>query len=157
MSACEGDGTCYTWCECMCFDSDTFEYHETCSCGHRSHTLKFCRENPCIHNCELIKCTNFDICGYSMPEYESSQQKNRGREQGLCYNCWYYHGKLKKTSEPEDCCICFEEKILVELSCHSTHKLCFDCWDKSIKAKKLPSTCPQCRKQIGFGKYNEPS
>jgi hypothetical protein len=152
MSNCEGDGKCYKYCECECYDYARNIVFDICSCGHRSHNLKYCRVDTCIHNCKFIKCNNFDTCGISTPEWD--MMNHPGGEMGLCFKCWAYYGKLKRTSQPENCAICLEDKILVELSCHSTHKLCIDCWDKTVDAKKFPSECPLCRKHIGSWKYN---
>jgi hypothetical protein len=152
MSNCEGKGTCYEHCACECYDAETDEDYEVCSCGHRIHKLKYCRKDPCVHNCEFIKCKNFDICGISTPEWD--MKNHPGGEVGLCFECWAYRGKLKKTPTMDECGICLEDKILVELSCHSLHKICIDCWDKSIHSKKYPSICPLCRKTIGSWKFN---
>lgn len=155
MSNCEGKGTCYEHCSCECYNAETDEDYEVCSCGHRNHNLKYCRKNPCVHNCEFIKCKNFDICGISTPEWD--MKNHPGGEVGLCFQCWAYRGELKKTSTEEECGICLEDKILVELSCHSLHKICIECWDKTINSKKSPSICPLCRKVIGSWKFNIPS
>lgn len=153
MANCEGNGTCYEYCECECYDIETNEDYETCTCGHRNHSLKYCRKNTCINNCEFIKCKNFDSCGISTPMWDMINHP--GGDVGLCFKCWAYHGELKKTSTAEECYCCCENKILVELSCHSTHKICFDCWNKTIDSKKVPSECPLCRKSIGSWKFKD--
>ena len=152
MANCQGDGSCYKDCLCYCYDSETDEDYEVCSCGHRSHNVKYCRKDACVHNCDFIKCKNFQICGISTPEWSMAQHP--GGELGLCRNCWAYRGELKQTSEPEECIICFEDKIVVELSCHPTHKMCIECWEKNIDSKNFPSKCPICRKVIGAWKVN---
>ena len=152
MSECKGDGECYKHCECECYDPETDEDHEVCTCGCRGHNLRYCRKAPCVHNCETIKCKNYDICGISTPKWNMTNHP--GGDVGLCFDCWAYRGELKKTSEREECSICYENKILVELSCHPAHKLCMSCWEKTINSKKFPSECPLCRKVIGSWKYN---
>ena len=152
MSNCEGNGKCYIDCSCECYDAETDIDHKVCTCGHRSHNMKYCRKDPCVHNCEFIKCKNFDICGISTPKWD--MDNHPGGAIGLCFECWSYRGDLKQTIKPEECCICSEEKILLELSCHSTHKLCLDCWEKTINSQKFPSKCPLCRKDIGCWKIN---
>ena len=155
MANCQGDGSCYKYCECECYDAETDEDYEVCSCGHRSHNVKYSRKEACVHNCDFIKCKNFHICGISTPEWDMANHP--GGALGLCFNCWAYRGELKQTSEPEECSICSEDKIVVELSCHPTHKMCVECWDKTIDSKKFPSKCPLCRKAIGAWKVNVPS
>jgi hypothetical protein len=152
MSSCEGNGACYKYCECKCYDAETDEDHKVCSCGHRIHNVKFCRKDPCEHNCEFIKCKNFDICHVSTPQWNMAEHP--GGELGLCFECWAYRGELKETSLLEECGICLEDKIVIELSCHPTHKICLECWDKTIKTQKFPSKCPLCRKVIGKWKFN---
>ena len=153
MSSCSGDGSCFEHCFCMCYDLETDEDHLVCTCGHRIHVDRYCRQSPCPYNCVFMKCKNFDNCGISMPKWD--MMNHPGGVLGLCFNCWAYKGELKRTSEPQECPICCEEKILVELQCHSTHKICFECWNKTIDAKKAPSSCPICRKRIGGWKKVE--
>jgi len=145
MSDCKGKGTCFK--DCFCNEDD-----EICYCGHRIHGVRYCRKEPCIHNCEMIKCKNFDTCGQSSPQW--AMDMHPGGHFRLCFDCWAYRGEMKKTSQPENCSICYEDKIVVELSCHSTHKLCLECWDKTINYKRFPSECPLCRKVIGAWKRN---
>jgi hypothetical protein len=152
MSNCKEDGSCYKHCACECYDPETDKDNEICRCGCRSHKLKYCRKNPCIYNCELIKCENFDICGISTPKWDTINHP--GGVVGLCFECWAYRGKLKKTSEHQECGVCLEDKVVLELSCHSTHKICLECWDKSIHSQKYPSKCPICRKVLGAWKFN---
>ena len=68
--------------------------------------------------------------------------------QDMCFECWAYRGKLKKTSSPEECPVCMDEKLLVILSCHETHKICLECLDKTNESKHV-TKCPLCRKSIG--------
>jgi len=152
MVICEGDGSCFKYCECTCYDKETDKDHENCICGHRIHSVKYCRQQPCPHNCELRKCKNFDSCGVSTPLW--NMMNHPGGAVGLCFECWAYRGELKRTTTNEECGICMEEKILVELSCHPTHKICAECWEKTIDSKQYPSTCPLCRKSIGAWKVN---
>lgn len=148
MANCKGNGECYESCSCGCYDAETDKDYEVCTCGHRSHNLEYCRKDSCIHNCEFIKCKNFEICDISAPKWAYPPGCD------LCYHCWKYNGEMKKMSETSECCICLEDKILVELSCHSTHRICIECWNKSVHSKKYPSECPLCRKVIGAWKYN---
>jgi hypothetical protein len=39
MANCQGDGSCYKYCECECYDAETDEDYEVCACGHRSHNV----------------------------------------------------------------------------------------------------------------------
>jgi len=152
MTECTGNGKCFELCECICYDIETDIDHEVCSCGHRSHNVRFCRKGPCVHNCEFIKCKNFNICKTSSPKWYIDEHPGSGV--GLCFNCWAYRGKMRNVEEPADCGICYENKILIELDCHPTHKLCLECWDKTIDSKPYPSRCPICRKALGSWKFN---
>ena len=148
MPSCSGDGACFTDCFCGCYDPITDEDHEVCTCGHREHKKRYCREAPCVHNCEFVKCTNFDLCKTSIPQRELVPGTD------MCHECWAYRGKLTKSAEPEECVVCLDKKIVVELSCHSSHKICLDCWDKTIHSQAYPSKCPLCRAAIGAWKFN---
>lgn len=45
-------------------------------------------------------------------------------------------------SQTDLCCVCLEEEnVIVELKCHSVHKVCYKCYD-------LLETCPMCREKI---------
>ncbi len=39
MANCQGDGSCYKYCECECYDAETDEDYEVCACGHHSHNV----------------------------------------------------------------------------------------------------------------------
>ncbi len=149
--SCSGDGTCFQDCLCMCYNPETDEDHLECTCGHRVHDLRYCRKSPCPFNCVFVKCKNFNVCGTTMPKWD--MMTHPGGALGLCFSCWAYNGELKETSQSEECPICREDKILVQLKCHSTHKVCMDCWNKTIDSKAPPSTCPMCRTSIGGWKF----
>jgi hypothetical protein len=146
---CTGDGRCFTQCYCICYNKDTDEDHPICICGHRTHGTEYCRKEPCIYKCRYIQCKNFVICGISMPKW-SMEQIPVGN---MCFNCWAYRGNME-ASQIEECIICNMEKQVIVLQCHSTHKICLECWDKATHSKKYPSTCPFCRKDIGGWKCN---
>jgi hypothetical protein len=125
------------------------EYPESFDCGDSQDW--FCRrcvrENPQL--LERRKCKNYDICGAEM--LSVSMDKIPG--QNMCFECWASRGELKKTYSPEECPVCMDEKLLVELSCHNTHKICLECLDKTNESKHV-TNCPLCRKSIGNWKLN---
>lgn len=148
MSACGGNGLCFNECYCICFDEETDVDNEVCTCGHREHNVKYCRTMDC--SCEMVQCKNFAVCATVMPGWSF----DRIPGSGLCFDCWAYRGLMKKSSEVEGCAICMEEKVVIGLSCHPTHKMCLECWDKTIESKPFPSCCPLCRASIGGWKLN---
>ena len=147
MSSCKGNGECFRQCYCVCYNEDTDEDHLVCTCGHRTHKIPYCREQPCMYNCDFIKCKNYDICGISVPKWD--MMNHPGGELGLCFTCWAYNGEMKKTLEPDNCPVCYEDKVLIELSCSRLHKVCKECWDKTTESKGCQTSCPMCRKYIG--------
>ena len=95
---------------------------------------------PCPHNCQLVECHNFKICGEKRP------QNILDCHRGMCFDCKLVYGKVKFLTEKEDCSICFINKDMVEIMCG--HTLCLDCWKEWSKKSEAPVTCPQCRKNI---------
>lgn len=95
---------------------------------------------PCPHNCQLVECHNFKICGEKRP------QNILDCHRGMCFDCKLVYGKVTFLNEKEDCPICFLNKDMVEIMCG--HKLCLDCWKEWSKKSEAPVTCPQCRKNI---------
>lgn len=150
MPNCSGNGVCFRECFCDCYDEATNIDHDECVCGHRSHNVTYCRTVACVHKCEFQKCKNFEICSKEMPAWAY----DRFPGNGSCFDCWAYFGTMKKSSVAEECAICLEDKIVVGLACHSTHQICFDCWNKTIASKPYPSQCPLCRTEIGGWKLN---
>lgn len=150
MQVCKGNGACFKRCACSCYDPITDVDNDVCTCGCRAHSVEYCRAAPCTHDCKLVQCKNFGVCGIQAPKWQFDlfpEGHNR-----LCFDCWAYRGVLKQTEEVELCTICFETKQLVVLSCHASHKLCLTCWDTTINSRATvldPSSCPLCRKVIG--------
>ncbi len=49
-----------------------------------------------------------------------------------------------------NCCVCYlSGQPLVTLSCHLTHTVCFDCFEKLSETCK----CPLCRQEFIYPKY----
>lgn len=69
----------------------------------------------------------------------------------MCMNCAIQMGKHIYTNELEDCCVCFENKLMLLLKCN--HKVCNDCWYKITKENfgenfgynEHKPLCPLCR------------
>ena len=72
MTAYKGRGSCFTQCICECFDNDDYTVtSKICVFNHHEHVqsiegddndILYCQEES-IHNCQLIECYNYNICG----------------------------------------------------------------------------------------------
>jgi len=136
MSTCNGNGECLIQCECECYDKETDEVLELCVCGHREHN-GYCPSNCC----SPIECINYKYCNVKLPKWVTFCNN------GKCINCDVKYGKHTISNKVEECCVCFENKILISLKCN--HRVCNDCWNnitnnifKSNEGKPL---CPLCR------------
>ena len=150
MTDCSGNGLCFKECFCICYDEVTDVDYDVCICGHRAHNVKYCRAEACKYDCKFQICKNFEICNMVMPAW----CYDRFPGDGACFDCWAYYGPMTKSDKDEECAICLEDKIVVGLSCHPSHKICFGCWDKTITSQPYPSQCPLCRTAIGGWKLN---
>lgn len=148
MLLCKGDGTCFEQCYCVCYDPVTDEDYDECICGRGGKGACYLKTFEC--SCTLIECKNFDICKKALPKWAYDRLPGIG----LCFDCWAYRGVMKKSDLAEECAICLDTKIVVSLECHHLHKLCLECWEKTIDSKPFPSCCPLCRKTIGAWKVN---
>jgi len=133
---CNGNGRCLIQCDCECYDEKTYEYHETCLCGHRNHN-GFC-PSTC---CEPFKCRNYKYCESIMPKWVGICHN------GMCINCAIQMGKHNVSDIVEDCCVCLDSKYMLILNCN--HKICNDCWYKITLrwfcfGEQQP-LCPLCR------------
>lgn len=151
MSSCEGRGDCIQQCCCICFDDEEGDIDsEFCSCGHRNHTKLiggngecqiYCKEE-CPHNCELVECHNYRMCGQKRP------QKLLDCDNGMCKDCAIMIGRIKFLDDKGDCPICLVNKDMIEISC-GKHNVCLDCWKNwSETSTQIPLTCPLCRNPI---------
>ncbi|AYV87209.1 MAG: hypothetical protein Sylvanvirus35_7 [Sylvanvirus sp.] len=53
-------------------------------------------------------------------------------------------GPTKTTEEKDECCICTEDKEMIELPCK--HRVCSECWLKTTQARQIENqVCPLCR------------
>jgi hypothetical protein len=152
MSSCNGRGSCIHHCACICYEDEEFEIPlEVCSCEHRNHihliggadeSDVYCQKE-CPHNCQLVECHNFKLCGKKRP------QELLDCHNGMCINCAIMIGRIKFLDEKNDCPICMEDKDMIEISCER-HKVCLDCWKQmsETKDRPIPLSCPLCRKSI---------
>ena len=68
---------------------------------------------------------------------------------GLCNDCYVQMGIHEFTNTVQECPICFEESIMIKLSC--SHLLCNKCWyDITLNSclditKDFIPECPLCR------------
>lgn len=144
---CTGDGTCFNQCCCICFEDEACEISsETCVCGHRDHTNllngEYCQEK-CHHNCNLIECHNFRMCGVKEPHWLLNCNN------GMCHECAVMIGRIKFLDIEDECPICLETKDMIQISC-GKHNVCLDCWKKASATpdRPIPLSCPLCRESI---------
>ncbi len=152
MSSCNGRGSCIQQCVCSCYEDEEEDIPSNiCRCSHRNHTKLiggttesdiYCK-NECSHNCHLIECHNFRMCGKKYP------QQVLDCYNGMCPNCAMMFGKIKFLDEKDDCPVCMEDKYMIEISCEK-HKVCLDCWKQmaEMEDRHFPLTCPLCRESI---------
>ena len=139
MTSCKGNGECLRQCYCECFNEDTYEYYETCTCGHREH------EGNCPSNCcSPVECKNYSFCKIKQPKWVSNCHN------GMCMNCAVQFGRHKTTDIIEDCPVCLENKNIIILHCN--HKICYECWYMITKngfgdddPEEYKPQCPLCR------------
>lgn len=149
MASCHGRGDCIQQCVCSCYDDEDVS-SEVCTCGHRNHTKFigggseyeiYCK-TACTHNCELIECNNFRMCGQKRPQLLLDSHN------GMCMDCAIMIGRIKFLDEKGDCPICLVKKDMIEISC-GKHKVCLECWKNwSETSNQSPLTCPLCRNPI---------
>ena len=84
--------------------------------------------------CIPLECRNYIYCNVKQPKWVALCNN------GMCMNCAIQMGKHTYTNQVEDCCVCFEKKVMVILKCN--HKLCNECW---YNITKVDSLCPLCR------------
>jgi len=142
MSSCEGRGNCITQCSCDCYHDEECEIpSENCSCGHRNHVQGYCKVD-CPHNCELVECHNYRMCGKKRP------QNILDCHNGMCMDCAVSFGKIKFLDEKDDCPICLVNKDMIQVTC-GRHKVCIECWKNwSETSTQIPLTCHLCREPI---------
>lgn len=151
MTFCSGRGECLLQCYCVCFDDEDDDIPSSiCSCGHRHHQKLiggsteynlYCK-NDCPHECQLIECHNYRMCGQKRP------QRLLDCDGGMCKDCAITIGKIKFLDVNEECPICLDNKDMIEINC-GKHKVCLDCWTKlSETIDQYPLTCPICRESI---------
>ena len=141
MTTCQGRGECIQQCSCECYEDEECDIpSEVCSCGHRDHN-GYCKSD-CPHNCELVECNNYRLCGHKYPQHILDCNN------GMCMNCAIMIGKIKFLDEKGDCPICLTNKDMIEINC-GKHKVCLDCWKNwSETSTQCPLTCPFCRNSI---------
>jgi hypothetical protein len=154
MTSCSGYGDCLRQCWCECFDDEEFDIPSavcTCIHGNKDHQKLigggsdcdvWCKSD-CIHNCQLVPCHNYQMCGTKLPQWLLYC------DSGMCRGCAVTMGKLTFLEDPSECPVCIQEKSnMVKISC-GKHALCLDCWRGWTEAKTtVPLTCPFCRESI---------
>ena len=152
MSSCNGRGSCIKQCVCICYDDDDYEVLSiTCTCGHRNHDYMIGGKNKediycqteCIHNCQLIQCHNFTLCGKKYP------QEVLDCHNGMCVDCAVMIGKVIFLNKMDDCPICMDHKEVITISC-GKHNVCMECWKQMSETENrpYPLSCPLCRESI---------
>ena len=134
MSYCNGNGECLIQCNCECYNEETDEYNEVCTCGHRDHNGN-CPSNCCVP----VECRNYKYCNVKQPKWVSFCHN------GMCMNCAIQMGNHTFTNQVEYCCVCLENKLILILKCN--HRVCNDCWYKITEFSNNDSypLCPLCR------------
>ncbi len=150
MSFCRGNGLCLFQCVCTCFDDEECLIPSLlCICGHRSHTkliggegflYQYCNSG-CTYNCQPKECHNFRFCQQKRPEWLLNCDNQ------MCKECAIMVGKINYLDEKDECCICFNNKVVIKIKCG--HIFCMECWTKwSESINVFPLTCPLCRNPI---------
>jgi len=135
MASCKGDGDCFEQCGLPR------------ECEHASHmdsgdTYFNYFKHECAHNCVLLKCQNFHMCGQMRPKWVLDC------DNGMCNDCGVNFGRVDFLGEKGDCPVCLENKELVRVSC-TKHRFCLDCWKKmSETTPSHPLRCGMCRQGI---------
>jgi hypothetical protein len=133
MNSCNKNGECLIQCECECYNEQTGEYNELCTCSHREHN-GYCPSNCCIP----IECIG---CKCKLPKWEADCHYNK------CMNCAVQFGRHKITTTTDDCPICLENKNIIVLKCN--HSVCNECWYNITKRgfgeDDYNPLCPICR------------
>jgi len=142
--ACEGNGKCFTECECT-YAKGT----EDCSCLPYKHKHikgkhhRFCiKGTQCRFHCQLKGCETFNYCQQLYPEWYYTEGLTTGKQ---CNGCGIYD--VKFTNKYAYCDICFMDKYLIETDCK--HEFCLDCLQEMNGYEdNITSPCPFCRKNI---------
>jgi hypothetical protein len=136
---CEGDGSCYQRCKCVCFSQ---RRQDTCTCEHTDHSYRYCPVE-CPYHCRLFECHNFPMCNQKRPFIELWVHN------GMCAKCAVLYGRILFTEIREECMLCFEQKQMIVISCEK-HMFCLTCWKTYCETEResYPTTCPVCRESI---------
>lgn len=140
MSSCNGKGMCIGQAGEECYEGNCDSLHLTSGINQED---LYCRSN-CSHNCQLVECHNFKLCGNKLPQILLDCHN------GMCLNCAIEIGKIRFIGEIDDCPVCIDEKEMIEICC-GKHKLCLDCWKKMSETGDHcngPLACPLCREPI---------
>ena len=134
MTDCKGRGYCIE----QCFGR-----------GHKNHLKEisgrkeydYCK-TICHHNCQLVECHNFRMCGQRRPQWVLDANN------GMCIDCAVHYGKIKFLDVKADCPICLEHKDVILISC-GNHTVCIACWKTWCDSvTQAPVTCHLCRTPI---------
>ena len=174
MNECNGDRKCLNLCDCTCYNDDTNEYNEICTCGHREHngiciyvhcecTCNIYDEKSdeyidiactCGHrehngNCYLAEptcCEPIKCLNYNICKFICLEEYEIPKSP-FCIECDCNMGKFKNTKIIKYCDICFENKNILLLECN--HEICSECWisycNENIKNNSFIFNCPFCR------------
>jgi hypothetical protein len=125
MTECTGKGECFRQCGCSCFeldDEDNEVMLDRCTCGHRNHvkfnggTTQYC-QTECKHNCVLVECANYKLCGTKYPQYILNAHN------GKCLGCEL--NKITSNSGNAHCQICFSGQDILS---YGNTILCLKCY-----------------------------
>jgi hypothetical protein len=111
-SKCNG---CILECECECLLDD----YNSCTCIHSTHEYGYCPTE--CKECKMVECPNFRLCNKKIPKYLAECFEDK------CIDCAIYLGKYENTDIIDECCVCYENKIMIKLG-KCNHLICLDCW-----------------------------
>lgn len=144
MSTCTGSGECIQQCDDNKVGRDMKDI-KIMDGG----SMSFWR-GKCDHNCSLVECHNFKLCGQKRPQILLD------RHNGMCIICAMSVGKVKFLNEKDDCEICSKNKDMITVCRHKNHKVCMDCRKLSFGSKSTSSIifCPLCSPVLLRNFYN---
>jgi hypothetical protein len=149
---CEGNGRCLSECECSYLKGT-----DDCRCLPYPHKHiktkhnRFCiKVKNCHFGCSLKKCSTFNYCEYSYPEWYYELPVFTTGEQ--CNYCGIYD--VNFTNKKDNCEICFEDKYLIETDCK--HEFCLECLINmnGTEEVRYDSPCPFCRRNVEHNRLN---
>ena len=106
-------------------------------------------ESECIHNCQPVKCVNYELCESELPQWLAYKRI----QTPICINCDVsFAGPLQFINKTEECCICMDNRDLFVKFQQCTHEVCCKCfreccgWSTDEDQSERLENCPFCRR-----------